>query len=80
MMIDRQFAPELCFKEACRRVQHELVSQHEEFWDVFGQAAAINAETAARLDASEKRHAHERRRRERIFEALTGYHRPVDTD
>ena len=70
MMIDRQFPLELCFKEACYREQRELVRQHEELLNIFGQAAAINAETVERLDASERWYAHERCRRERIFEAF----------
>jgi hypothetical protein len=63
MLIARQFALEL----------------HEELLAVFGKAAAIDKATASHLDASEKRRLHEQLRLERIFEALTGYHSPVDT-
>ena len=79
MLIARQFALELCFKEACRREERALLRQHEEQLHVFDIAAAINAETSERLDASARLYTYERRRRERIFKALTGYQLPVDT-
>ena len=72
MLIERQFALELCLKEACRREELALLRQHEGLLAVFGKAAAIDAETASRLDACEQRRSHEQRRLDRI---LPGRHR-----